>query len=119
PFIDRYSKKKLVIYLFSIMTITYLLFAFIIRRIRFVYNAYVIFSLVVGTISVIFRLAFQAWYPDLIPIGFEHKGYAVASTIYPTVMIVMAPVATYLYEHLDISTIFFIVVGLMVLCIGS
>ena len=119
PFIDRYSKKKLVIYLFTLMTFTYLLFAFIIRRISFVYNAYLIFSLVVGTISVIFRLAYQAWYPDLIPIGFEHKGYAVASTIYPTVMIVMAPVATYLYEHLHISTIFFIVVALMILCIVS
>lgn len=119
PFIDRYSKKKLTIILFSLMTLTYLVFAFIVRRIGFVYNAYLMFSLMVGTLSVIFLLAYQAWYPDLIPVGFEHKGYAVASTIYPTVMIVMAPVATYLYEHLHISTIFFIVVALMSLCIGS
>lgn len=117
PFIDRYSKKKLTIILFSLMMCTYLIFAFIVRRIGFVYNAYLAFSLIVGTLSVIFFLAYQAWYPDLIPLGFEHKGYAVASTIYPTVMIVMAPVATYLYENLHISTIFFIVVALMVLCL--
>ena len=78
PFIDRYSKKKLTIILFSLMTLTYLVFAFIVRRIGFVYNAYLMFSLMVGTLSVIFLLAYQAWSPDLIPVGFEHKGYAVA-----------------------------------------
>lgn len=119
PFIDRYSKKKLVIYLNTAMTISFLVFAIIIKKTGFVYNAYLLFSLIIGIISVIFRLAYQAWYPDLIPIGFEHKGYAVASTIYPTVMIVMAPVATCLYENLDMSTILFIVVGLMILSVFS
>lgn len=29
-------------------------------------------------ISVFYRLAYSAWYPDLIPVGFEQKGYAVS-----------------------------------------
>lgn len=40
PFIDRYPKKKLVICLDIAMTISFLVFAIIIKKIGFVYNAY-------------------------------------------------------------------------------
>jgi uncharacterized membrane protein len=83
----------------------------------FDYNLYLLFSLLVGTISVVDRLAFTAWYPDIIPIGFEQKGFAVSSTIYPTVMLVMAPIATFLYEHTTMPVLFLIVSALTVVSI--
>ncbi|NMA86303.1 MAG: MFS transporter, partial [Tissierellia bacterium] len=48
----------------------------------------------------------------LIPIGFEQQGYAVSSSIYPTIMIVMSPVSAYLYKTLSISTLF-IIIGIL------
>ena len=67
-----------------------------------------------GTISVFYRLAFSAWYPDLIPAGAEQKGYSVSSTIYPLVTILMAPVATFLYSHIPMGALFLVVSGLTV-----
>ena len=40
----------------------------------FNYLLYLIFVLAVGTISVFYRLAYDAWYPNLIPNGMEQKG---------------------------------------------
>lgn len=117
PFIDRLSKKKIVLALNSIMAAVFLIFALLISKAGFNYNLYLTFSFLVGTISVVVRLAYTAWYPDIIPIGFEQKGYAVSSTIYPTVMIVMAPIATFLYEHTTMPVLFLIVVVLTVISI--
>ena len=80
----------------------------------FPYGLYVGFTLTVGTISVFYRLAFSAWYPDLIPAGAEQKGYSVSSTIYPLVTILMAPVATFLYSHIPMGALFLVVSGLTV-----
>ena len=59
---------------------------------EFVFGLYLVFTLVVGTISVFYRLAYSSWYPDLVPGGLEQKGYAVSSMLYPVVTIAMSPV---------------------------
>lgn len=118
PFVDNFSKKKLVVGLNSLTVIIYITFAVILNFTGFDYSLYLIFSFLMGTVSVVYRLAYQAWYPDLIPIGFEQKGYAVSSTIYPTVMIVMAPVAAFLYQHITMSMIFIIVAALTAVAVG-
>ncbi|MDF2820265.1 MAG: Major Facilitator Superfamily [Clostridiales bacterium] len=115
PFIDKGGKKKWIVGLDAVMAVLYLLVGIIVLRIGFNYLLYIVFTLVIGTISVFYRLAFQAWYPDLIPTGEEQKGFAVSGTIYPTVTIVMAPVAAFLYQVLDIGYIFFIVAGITVI----
>lgn len=78
---------------------------------------YLLFTLAVGTISVIYRLAYAAWYPDLIPSGAEQKGYAVSSMLYPVVTIVMSSVAAFLYEKLAMEQIFFLVSGITFLSV--
>ena len=78
----------------------------------FSYGLYVIFTLIVGTVSVFYRLAYQAWYPDLIPAGAEQKGYSVSATLYPLVTILMAPVAAFLYERVSMGALFCAVAGL-------
>ena len=109
PFIDKGMKKQWIVGLDGLMMCIYFFMGFWVARHEFQYGIYVILSLVLGTISVFYRLAYSAWYPSLIPIGFEQKGYAVSGTIYPLITIVMSPVATFLYETVSMSNLFFLV----------
>ena len=117
PFIDKGSKKKWIIGLDLTMAGLYLFMGFWAANHSFQYWIYMLLSLITGTISVFYRLAYGAWYPELIPVGFEQKGYAISGTIYPLVTIVMSPVATFLYEKTSISFLFFLVAGITLLSI--
>lgn len=94
------------------LAVVYAGMGFWVGRHTFHFLLYLLFTLTVGTISVIYRLAYVSWYPDLIPRGMEQKGYAASSTLYPTVIIVMSPIAAFLYENLTIDRIFFLVTGI-------
>lgn len=109
PIIDKGTKKRWIVGLDALMAGLFAIMGIYILNHKFVFAIYVIFTLIVGTISVFYRLAFDAWYPDLIPVGFEQKGYAVSGMIYPVVTIVMAPVATFLYQEIALGYIFLMV----------
>lgn len=109
PLIDKGNKKKWIVGLDIIMVFVYAAMGGWILNHSFSYGLYIIFVLVVGTISVFYQLAYQAWYPDLIPADFQQKGYAVSSTIYPVVVVVMAPVVTFMYGKVPIGIVFLIV----------
>ena len=117
PFIDKGNKKQWIVGLDILMAAIYLFMGFWVANHDFQYGLYVGLSLAMGTISVFYKLAYGAWYPDLIPVGFEQKGYAISGTIYPLVTIVISPVATFLYETTSISNLFFMVTGVTVLSI--
>ena len=121
PFIDKGNKKQWIIALDALMMGIYVLMGLWISSNPFQYWLYVVFSLVVGTISVFYKLAYAALFPELIPLGFEQKGYAISGTLYPLVTIVMTPVATFLYEFTSMQFLFFLVAGitLMSICIES
>lgn len=106
PIIDKGTKKKWIVGLDVLAAILFLVMGIYVINHKFVYALYVVFTLVLGTISVFYRLAYDAWYPDLIPVGLEQKGYAVSGTIYPLVVIIMAPVATFLYQIINLGYIF-------------
>ncbi len=112
PVIDRQSRKKWAVFPNLAMAATFILIGWYVQKYPFNLAVYAGFTLFVGTLSLFYQLAYQAWYPDLIAIGLEQKGYAVAGTIYPVVTIVMAPVAAFFYEKFHIGTIFFIVAGI-------
>ncbi len=119
PLIDRYPKKRIIVGLDYLMGILFLFIAYVVSITGFKYSLYLFFSLITGIIGTIYRLTYQAWFPDLIPVGFEQQGYAVSSSIYPTVMVIMSPIAAYLYEILSISTLFMIVGILTILAATS
>lgn len=97
PLIDRGNKKKIIVTLDYLTGILYLLVAVIYSRTGFNYQLLIMFSFVAGVIGSIYQLAYSAWYPDLIPAGFEQQGFAVSSSIYPTVIMVVSPIAAWLY----------------------
>lgn len=117
PFIDKGKKKRWIVGLDTLMMMIYIIMGVWIANHEFQYMVYVMLSLVLGTISVFYRLAYGAWYPSLIPVGFEQKGYAISATIYPLITIVMAPVATFLYETVSMSTLFYLVAGILMISI--
>lgn len=109
PVIDRFPKKRSIVGLDYLLGIIYLIVAVIISRTGFNYFLYLGFSFLVGTIGTIYQLTYQAWFPDLIPFGFEQQGYAVSSSIYPSIMIIMSPIAAYLYKTYTMTTLFVII----------
>ena len=117
PFIDKGKKKRWIVGLDTLMMMIYIIVGIWIANHEFQYMVYVVLSLVLGTISVFYRLAYGAWYPSLIPVGFEQKGYVISATIYPLITIVMAPVATFLYETVTMSTLFYLVAGILMISI--
>lgn len=106
PIIDKGTKKKWIVGLDALSAVIFLTMGIYVIDHKFVFGLYVVFTLLIGTISVFYRLAFDAWYPDLIPVGLEQKGYAVSGTIYPLVVIIMAPIATFLYQFINLGYIF-------------
>ena len=109
PLIDKGKKKQWVIIMDGLMILLYISMGIWMANNEFQYIVYVVFSFVLGTISVFCRMAYSAWYPELIPVGFEQKGYAISGTLYPLITIIMSPVATFLYEKISMSNLFFIV----------
>lgn len=109
PFIDKGNKKKWIVGLDAFMVLLYSFMGIWTLKHTFSYSLYIVFVLIVAMDSIIYQLAYDAWYPDLIPEGLEQKGYAVSSTIYPVVIVLMAPVATFIYGRVQIGHIFFIV----------
>ena len=114
PIIDRGRKKHWIMGMDFVIVLVYLLVGIWVRYSEFQYGMYVGMTLVVGTASVFYKLAYHALYPDLIPVGFEQKGYAISGTIYPLIIIIMSPVVTFLYENVSMSNIFFFVAGITV-----
>ena len=117
PFIDKGKKKRWIVGLDTLMMMIYIIMGIWIANHEFQSMVYIVLSLVLGTISVFYRLAYGAWYPSLIPVGFEQKGYAISATIYPLITIVMAPVATFLYETVTMSTLFYLMAGILMISI--
>ena len=117
PLIDIGKKKRWIIGMDLLLMFVYIFVGCQVKTQEFQYGLYLAMTLIIGTISVFYRLAYGAWYPELIPVGYEQKGYAVSGTIYPLVTIVMSPVATFLYETMSMSNIFFIVAGITLLAI--
>lgn len=112
PLIDKGGKKKWIVALDALSALLYAAMGLYISGHDFHYGLYLAFVLAVGTISVFYRLAYGAWYPNLIPKGMEQKGYAVSNTIYPLVIIAMSPIATFLYERITMAQIFYLVAAI-------
>ncbi len=115
PFIDHLPKRRIIVGLDYLLAVIYIAIGLIVYVKGFDYPLFVLTSFVIGSIGSTYSIAYRAWYPDLITKGLEQKGYAVSGTIYPTVTIVFAPTAAYLYGVVTIETMFFGVAMLLIL----
>ena len=70
---------------------------------RFSYGTYLGFSLLLSCLGALDELAYNSFYPMLIPEGMEEKGYTVSSMLYPVMKVVMTPLSALLFEHLGVA----------------
>lgn len=117
PLVEKWNKKRLIIVLDILLLGLYLLLGVYLYFMSFNYMLMMAFTLITSTISIIYSLAYQAWLPDIIPVGFEQKGNAVGSTIYPFITMAMAPLSAWAYKSVGIANIFFFVAGLLAVSI--
>ncbi len=108
PVIDRANRKHVIVALDALSGLWYLAFLLYVRRFGFVYAAYLVFSFVLGCIGSVYSLAYSSLYPDLIPEGFEQKGYAVSGVIYPLATTLITPLAALVYARFGVEVLFLI-----------
>lgn len=106
PILDRQRKKRWLVTLDILQSLAYLIMALSAAFWPFSLTRYYIFTLTVASLSSVYQVAYQAWYPDLIAPGCEQQAFSVAGLIYPSVVIIMAPLGTWLYQAVPISWIF-------------
>lgn len=108
PLIDRFPRRKIIYCSDFLMSIMFIIIAYITRDGFFDYTFYLIVALVVSINGVIYSITYESFFPELIPDGQIQKGYAISSLIYPTVNTIMFPVAALIFEKYGVSFIFLI-----------
>ena len=78
--------------------VMYLLLGAYLLRGTFSYVGYLAFSLVLASLRAFDELAYNSIFPMLLPEGAEQKGYAVASTLYPVLRVMMLPLSAVLLD---------------------
>lgn len=106
--LDRFPRKPVIVKIDFLNGCLYFLFGLFSLVNGFQYMTYLLFSFILTATSSIYQIAYQSLYPHLIPSGFAQKGYTISSMIYPTVTIIVSPIASFLYTKTGIIPIFFI-----------
>lgn len=97
PFLDRFSRKR-VIYTLDFMSAgIYFLFFFFIKNDMFHYWIFLAVTLLVGMIDGTYSVAYDSLYPNLVSEGNFTKAYSISSMIYPLATC-MVPVAALVYK---------------------
>lgn len=115
PYLDRFRRKPVIVGLDCLDGILYLIFAFYLLKQPFSYPVYMVFSLITSSTGTIYNLAYTSLYPNLIEKGFAQKGYTISGMIYPTAMVIMTPIAGFLYAKFGMATICFLEGSLLLL----
>lgn len=105
PWLDRLPRKPFLVGGDAVNGLLYGLMGVWLLLKPFSYAGYLVFSLVLAALSSFDGLAYNAIYPNLIPKGCEQKGYTVGAMVYPTVTMVMTPLAAVLYDRVGVAAI--------------
>jgi MFS transporter, DHA3 family, macrolide efflux protein len=108
PNIDRFSRKNIIVRSDMLMGILFLVIAFVTKDGYFNYSMYMILGFVLSTNGVIYGIAYESLFPELIPEKMMQQGYAISSLIYPLVNTIMLPIAAIVFQNYGPSAIFLI-----------
>lgn len=106
PIIDRFSRKKIIYRLDYFMGFMFLVFSFITKSGYFNYYFYIGMGVIMTINGIVYHLAYDSLFPNLIPKGMLQKGYAVGNLVYPLTSVVVLPVATLIFKHFGVSFMF-------------
>jgi MFS family permease len=106
PIIDRYSRKNMIVRLDYALGTLFIIFALITNAISFNYYLYIVIGFIITLNSVVYSLAYNSLFPNLIPKGMMQKGYAIGNLIYPLTNVLILPIATVIFKHFGVSILF-------------
>ncbi len=98
PFLDRFSRRKVIYTLDFLSACIYTALFFILYEDLFNYFAFLGVSMLIGSIDSVYSVAYESLYPNLIPKGNYRKAYSVASLLYPLSAAIMIPIGGIAYS---------------------
>lgn len=108
PLIDRFKRKPLIVWLDVGSGIIYLAAGWYFQTNGFHYGFYLLVSLLLTSLGSIYEIAYTSLYPNLIPEGYAQQGYSVSSMIYPTIFMIMTPIAGFMYTTYGLEVLFYL-----------
>lgn len=87
----------------------------------FSYIEYLLYSLLLATLGSFDELAYNSFYPRLIPKGAEEKGYTVSGMLYPVLKVIITPLAAMLYGVVGVTMILIMqgILSILAACVES
>lgn len=105
PVLDKHSRKKAIYLLDFTSCAIYMGLFFFFKSHGFNYPFFLVAAFLIGSIDSTYSVAYDSFYPSVIPEGYFRKAYSISSLIY-TCSAVMVPVSIYIYEHIGIGVLF-------------
>lgn len=108
PWMDRLPRKPFLVYGDFLAGILYALCGLYLSKYPFSYIGYLVFSLVLSSIGAMDSLAYSSIYPQVIPKGFEEKGYSFSGMLYPVMSVLIMPAAALLMDTIGTANVLLI-----------
>lgn len=115
PMMDRLPRKPFLVWGDLLNGLCYAGAGLFLLRSAFSYTAYLAFSLLVSCLAAFDELAYNSFYPLLLPEGQEERAYTVSAMLYPILKVLMMPLAALLYDTLGVGRLLLIQGALSVL----
>ena len=100
PMMDRLPRKPFLVWGDLLNGLCYAGAGLFLLHSAFSYTAYLAFSLLVSCLAAFDELAYNSFYPLLLPEGQEERAYTVSAMLYPILKVLMMPLAALLYLSL-------------------
>jgi len=115
PMMDRLPRKPFLVWGDLLNGLCYAGAGLFLLHSAFSYTAYLAFSLLVSCLAAFDELAYNSFYPLLLPEGQEERAYTVSAMLYPILKVLMMPLAALLYDILGVGRLLLIQGALSVL----
>ena len=115
PMMDRLPRKPFLVWGDLLNGVCYAGAGIFLLHNAFSYTAYLAFSLLVSCLGAFDELAYNSFYPLLLPEGQEERAYTVSAMLYPILKVLMMPLAALLYDTLCVGRLLLIQAVLSVL----
>ncbi len=106
PYLDRFSRKRVIYTLDFVCAVFYVGFFLLLNNGFFNYTIYLLLSMIIGSIDSVYNVAYDSFYPLLISEGNFTRAYSVSSLIYPLSTAIMVPVAGICYKTIGLAPLF-------------
>jgi MFS family permease len=105
-YLDRRSRRVVIFTIDFISSGIFLVITLLLKLNFFNYWVYLFIMFIIGCLNAFYVVAYDSYYPVLIPKGKFSKAYAISSLLYPIAATIMTPVAGIAYEYVGLVPLF-------------